>query len=208
MERYVDGDKHAFVDLHTWLQPRLRSFLVKLVADANTCEDLVQLTLLKAHLARDRFRLPSRPGRPPSESEADGAVQAWYFAIARNVAMDELRQRYRTDRRSPRHDDDPLEHVADERPTTEELGTLLEDERRVVEDVRAAIAQLPASQREVVELHKLRGLSMAEIAERLQVREGAVRVRAHRAYQALARLLQPRGISSIVAWLVWLLISR
>jgi RNA polymerase sigma-70 factor (ECF subfamily) len=32
---------------------------------------------------------------------------------------------------------------------------------------------------------------MAEIAERLQIREGAVRVRAHRAYKALARALGP-----------------
>ena len=32
---------------------------------------------------------------------------------------------------------------------------------------------------------------MAEISERLQIREGAVRVRAHRAYKALARVLGP-----------------
>jgi RNA polymerase sigma-70 factor (ECF subfamily) len=41
-------------------------------------------------------------------------------------------------------------------------------------------------------------MTMAEIAERLQVREGAVRVRAHRAYRALARLLQPKALSSLL----------
>jgi RNA polymerase sigma factor (sigma-70 family) len=57
--------------------------------------------------------------------------------------------------------------------------------------VQAALAALPAGQREVVELHKLQGMSMAEVAERLAIREGAVRVRAHRAYKALAAWLTP-----------------
>lgn len=62
----------------------------------------------------------------------------------------------------------------------------------IIEEVRAAIAQLPLKLREVVELHRLKGMPMAEIAARLQVREGTLRVRAHRAYKARARLLQPR----------------
>jgi RNA polymerase sigma-70 factor (ECF subfamily) len=69
--------------------------------------------------------------------------------------------------------------------------------------VRDAIARLPAGQREVVELHKLRGMSMAEVAERLRLREGAVRVRAHRAYKALARLLAPRDLGPWVAWVLF-----
>ena len=58
-----------------------------------------------------------------------------------------------------------------------------------IERVRVAIAQLPSGQREVVELHKLQGMSMAQVSQRLQIREGAARVRAHRGYKALARLL-------------------
>ena len=61
----------------------------------------------------------------------------------------------------------------------------------IAKRVHAALAGLPAAQREIVEMHKLAGLSMAEIATRLQIREGAVRVRAHRAYKALARALGP-----------------
>lgn len=190
MERYIDGDKRAFAELHRRLEPRLRGFLIKMVRDEGACDDLVQLTLLKAHLARERFRLPS--------GDPDGAVQGWYFAIARNVAMDDLRERYRAGRRrAPTDAQDPLFELADDSLTVEELGTEVEREQQIVEDVRAAIAQLPASQREVVELHKLRGMSMAEIAARLEVREGAVRVRAHRAYKALARLLEPRTLAAL-----------
>ena len=40
-------------------------------------------------------------------------------------------------------------------------------------------------------MHKLSGMPMAEISDRLGVRPGALRVRAHRAYKALARMLSP-----------------
>ncbi len=186
MDRYVDGDPTAFRRLHARLEPRLRGFLMKLVRDESAVDDLSQLTLLKAHLARERFALQG--GNP------DGAVQGWYFAIARNVAMDFLRDRYRGERRRAGAEDeeDPVATLADEGPNAEQLGQMAEDEAEIVERVRAAIRCLSPGQREVVELHKLRGMSMAQIAERLQIREGAVRVRAHRAYRALARLLGSR----------------
>lgn len=187
MERYVDGDRRAFEALHIALSHRLRGFLLKLVHDEPACDDLLQLTLLKAHLARDRFRVPG--------GDPDGAVQAWYFAIARNVAMDFLRDRHRSKKRevgASNDENDPVGTLPDPTPTVQEHGEQVESEAIIVEEVRAAIALLPPKQREVVELHKLRGMSMADIASRLQVREGAIRVRAHRAYKALARLLQPR----------------
>ncbi len=199
MERYIDGDPSAFTRLHARLQPRLRGFLMKLVRDDAAVDDLVQLTLLKAHLARERFSLQG--------GDPDGAVQGWYFAISRNVAMDYLRDKYRGDRRRAGGDDeaDPVMDLPDAGPNAEELGQQAERETEIIERVRTAIARLPPGQREVVELHKLRGMSMAEIAERLQVREGAVRVRAHRAYKALARMLMPRTLAS---WLALLSIVR
>ncbi len=187
MERYVDGDRRAFEALHLALSRRLRGFLLKLVHEDSACDDLLQLTMLKAHLARDRFRVPG--------GDPDGAVQAWYFAIARNVAMDFLRDRNRAKKRETggsADGTDPVVALEDPTPGPEQRGEQVESEAIIIEEVRAAIAQLPPKQREVVELHKLREMSMADIASRLQVREGAVRVRAHRAYKALARLLQPR----------------
>jgi RNA polymerase sigma-70 factor (ECF subfamily) len=196
MEAYIDGDRRAFARLHARLAPRLRGFLLKLSRDDAACDDLLQLVLLKAHLARERFA--------PSGGDPDGAVQGWYFAIARNVAMDWLRDRYRTAsrrvdsvREGEAGESDALMQLPDEAPTAEGLHARAEAEREIVEHVRQAIAALPAGQREVVELHKLRGMTMAEVAARLDVREGAVRVRAHRAYRALARLLQPKALSVV-----------
>lgn len=185
MDRYVDGDRVAFERLYRLLEPRLRGFMMKLIRDEPAVDDLLQLTVLKAHLARERFEL--RGGDP------DGAVQGWYFAIARNVAMDHLRDKYRHKQRrelaSAVDGGDPVMELPDQDPTVEEIGMQTEEANAIVDLVRDAIAQLPEGQREVVELHKLKGMSMAAIAERLRVREGAVRVRAHRAYKALARIL-------------------
>lgn len=189
MDRYGDGDPRAFTELHAALSPRLRGFLMKLIRDEATVDDLLQLTFLKAHLARERFQLQG--GHP------DGAVQGWYFAIARNVAMDHLRQR---GRRAKRHIDlergeSSLEaELADASGSIEDSITEHERAEEIIDRVRDAISRLPASQREVVELHKLRGMSMAEVADRLGIREGAARVRAHRGYKALARLLGPSGV--------------
>ncbi len=188
MEDYADGDPRAFSRLYGLLEPRLRAYLMGLVRDPAAVDDLVQLTMLKAHLARERFHVQG--------ADPDGAVQGWYFTIARNAAMDHLRDQQRTRKRQvsagpPASDaPDPVARLADATPSAEERQVASEDERAVIEQVRAAIERLPPGQREVVTLHKLRGMSMAEIAKRLQIREGAVRVRAHRAYRALARLLE------------------
>jgi RNA polymerase sigma-70 factor (ECF subfamily) len=192
MDRYVDGDSRAFTALHEQLGPRLRGFLTKLVRDEATVDDLLQLTFLKAHLARERFCVLG--------GDADGAVQGWYFAIARNVALDHLRQRGRQDRRRvdlSRDEGRELE-LGDGEPALDERIAAIEQGEAIVEQVRYAIAQLPTNQREVVELHKLRGLSMAEVAARLQIREGAARVRAHRGYKALARLLGAGALLPLV----------
>ena len=184
MERYVDGDQAAFAQLHHALEPKVRSRLSRLIRDASTVDDLVQRTFLRGHAARERFAsLPDR---------ADRAVEGWYLAIARNVALDHLRHNYRRDRR---HDtllakgDTAGIGIPEAPVTAEEARITIESREEVARRVREAIEHLPPSQREVVTLHKLRGMSMAEIADRLGVRPGALRVRAHRAYKSLTALL-------------------
>lgn len=192
MDRYLDGDGRAFAALHAALAPRLTAFLVHLVRDTAAAEDLVQATWLKAHLARARFHVQ---GASP-----DGAVQAWYFTIARNLALDHLRAQVRERRRREPGEPDPerdrLAELPSDLPTPEELEIGAAEAQEITSRVHDALAQLPEGQREIVELHKFHGLSMAEIAARLRIREGAVRVRAHRAYKALARWLAPaaRGL--------------
>ena len=184
MERYVDGDQMAFAALHRALEPKIRGRLSRFVRDSASVDDLVQLTFLRGHAARERFAsLPDR---------ADRAVEGWYLAIARNVALDHLRHDYRRDRRHEtlvaRGDTSGI-GLPEAPLTAEDVSVMQESREEVARRVREAVDQLPPSQREVVQLHKLRGMSMADIADRLGVRPGALRVRAHRAYKSLTNLL-------------------
>jgi RNA polymerase sigma factor (sigma-70 family) len=61
--------------------------------------------------------------------------------------------------------------------------------RQRSELLHTALEKLPTSQREVVELHWFQERPYAEIALIVGTSEGAVRVRAHRAYSSLKQLL-------------------
>ena len=167
MERYLDGDDRAFTALHAALMPRLRGLLHKLVRDHATAEDLLQATLLKAHLARAVFVIHG--------SHADAAVQAWYATIARNLALDHLRAQTRERKRRADGSDggDGMEEIAADLPSIEAWQVDRDTAEEITRRVQTALAALPAAQREVVEMHKLAGLSMAEIAARLQISQGA-----------------------------------
>jgi RNA polymerase sigma-70 factor (ECF subfamily) len=189
MDDYVDGNQRAFAELHARLSPRIRARLARLIRDKALVDDLVQLTFMRAHQGRSRFSTSAT-------THQDRAVEAWYLAIARNVALDWMRHQYRRDRRhatlEARGEVDGM-GVPDPPLSPEELGMERELSEATSRRVREAIDRLPPTQREVVTLHKLGGMSMSEIAERLEIRPGALRVRAHRAYKALAQMLVPQG---------------
>jgi len=183
MARYVDGDPAAFKQLEALLTPRLRRMLRRYAHDDSVLDDVVQMTLLKAHLARHRF--VAAPGDP------DGSVRGWYYTIGRHAALDLARKTSR--QRAREVDLDAVGGVdrilEDAMPSPDAMLSEDEQAREVMSRVRSAISELPAGQREVVEMHKLKGMSMGEVAERLSIQEGTARVRAHRAYKALARRL-------------------
>lgn len=170
MERYVDGDAAAFDKLFVHLRPAISGSLRRWLRTDDKVDDALQTTLLKLHKSRGRYRR----GAP---------VLPWVLTIARNVALDHLRSRVSKERTL---DDEAAARIPDDRPL---IDWSEEDEKAVIAAVRDAIAQLPPASREVVRLHKLEGRPMSEVAEILGIKEGAARVRAHRGYKALARLL-------------------
>jgi RNA polymerase sigma-70 factor, ECF subfamily len=170
MERYADGDIAAFDALYEALLPSLLANLRRWLHTDDRVQDALQIAWLKLHASRMRYRR----GAP---------VVPWIMTIARNAALDQLR--------ANRGREHPLEDsfaakIPDDRAA---FDWSEEDEREVIFAVRSAIDQLPAPAREVVRLHKLEGRPMSEVAEILGIKEGAARVRAHRGYKALGRLL-------------------
>ncbi len=108
-----------------------------------------------------------------------GAVAAWLFRIAHNVVIDVYRQRH------PQADIAEADTLADPAPSAEELAV----EQAEDEDMRTALAMLPADQRAVLEL-QFTGWSGAQIGAALQRSPGAVRMLRLRAIETLREIVQ------------------
>jgi len=176
MDRYARGDDSAFEEIYDGLAPRLQSFLLRYTQDRARAEDVVQQTMLQIHRARGRFTL-------------GGQVVPWAFAIARRLLIDQHRRGGR-EVLAPSGDDnltqllEAVDARADDVVIAKEVAGKLADE----------LARLPENQRVAFELIKQDGLSVAEAAQVLGTTVAAVKLRAHRAYEAMRAVLTTLGI--------------
>jgi RNA polymerase sigma-70 factor, ECF subfamily len=163
----ISGDENGFAVLWRALQPPILRYLRVVVGAA--AEDVASETWLQA--ARD---LPNFTG-------GSTAFRVWLFRIARNRGMDERRRagRRREDTREP-YDQSlgglPVPDVAAD--VLEKWGT---------DWALNLIATLPPDQAEAVMLRVVAGLAVAQVAEVLGKRPGAVRVASMRGLRQLAR---------------------
>jgi RNA polymerase sigma-70 factor, ECF subfamily len=181
MERYVAGDRDAYRSLFLCVEPRVRRQIRARTGDIRELDDLTQVVFLRAHAARRSYE--------QRVAGDDDALVAWFCAIARNTAINFLRGSYRERLQFGADAERSLADAQDDAgdPEMAIVGRVALEERRA--RVRDAIERLPQRQREVVRLHKLEGVPLAEVARRLGVRDVAVRVRAHRAYENLRHWL-------------------
>ena len=158
---------------------RLLRLCARLTGNPAVAEDLVQETLFEAWRSREKLR--------------DMAEMApWLAAIARNVCLRWQRAQGREYRLYRSHSDtddkspDPLESVP-----AEECDLSLHLERDELANLLGrAMALLPAETREALVASYLDELPHHELAERLGLREGALRARLHRGRQMLRRVLE------------------
>jgi RNA polymerase sigma-70 factor (ECF subfamily) len=173
MDRYADGEDAAFRTVHAALVERLRAFLLRMAKSPALADDLVQETFLRMHRARGSFKRGAK-------------VVPWSYAIARNVYIDQTRMLGVKREKLATTDEDPNLGVdAGPGANAEELS-VANDLARTVEKTLAA---LPVNQREAFVLLRYEGLSVADAAEILGATEGAVKLRAFHAYEALRSAL-------------------
>lgn len=114
-----------------------------------------------------------------------GAPFTWLFAIARSRALDRLRARQR---RAATLEAAGVEGWSDApQPDTPEGDVLFRELRG---QVLAALARLPAEQREAIELAYYGGLTQVEIAERTGIPLGTVKTRVRLGLLRLREILQ------------------
>ncbi len=116
---------------------------------------------------------------------ARGGLETWVTTIARTRAIDRLRSMGTATRvaEGATHEPPPVSATP---PAPDEASALGQNRKRVL----AALKQLPAEQREVVELAYFEGLSQREIAERTGDPLGTVKTRARLALEKLGDLLR------------------
>jgi RNA polymerase sigma-70 factor (ECF subfamily) len=182
MQRYQDGDASAFRELYALVAPRLLGYLTKLSRSRAVADDLLQQTFLKVHHARGAYVRGADP-------------LPWIYSIAHRTFIVEARKNKRA-----------IVSIGNDGAVPEVAAGIdgatvdRRDEARVDPELAKAaldaLAQLPDTQREAVVLTKLDGKTVAEAAEIAGTTVGAMKVRAHRGYEALRKLLGKKPMGS------------
>jgi RNA polymerase sigma-70 factor (ECF subfamily) len=161
-------DRRAVAVLYRRYLPSVLAFCERRLPTTEAAEDATSLVFTKAVAAL------------PSYRDGEGSFRSWLFAIAMRVTVDVHRARRPTSQLDAAVDVvDPARWVAPDE---------VAEHAELVRSVHAALAALPESQREIVEL-RMAGLTGPEIAAVLGRSLASVKFAQFRAYQRLRQLL-------------------
>ena len=178
MLRVGQDEERAFEELVQRYRPRVHSWLIRHLKDAELAEDVAQETFLRAYLARSRYRPQAR-------------FSTWLLTIANNLAKNALRDRYRSfnQMESAAHFLLADQGVSAGMRTDEPLHQLEGAEARCF--VTMAIRDLNERQRIAILRKHFDQKSYAEIATELETTPDAVKALLWRARNNLRELLEP-----------------
>jgi RNA polymerase sigma-70 factor (ECF subfamily) len=170
------ADRAALNELLGRWDRRLFYYIRRITDDEQDAWDVLQQTLLQVARKLATLRDPTR-------------LPAWLYGIARNAARAHQRSRWALDRHVNGESDVALLSDAD----VEADGPVarLDD----AELVHLALAQLPATQREVLTLLFLQDLTIDEIAAVVGAPPGTVKSRVYYAKRAMRAILSQHGVS-------------
>jgi len=165
MERYQRGDFTAAATLVNQLSPQLHRFFLVEFVSRHYADDLLQETWLRIHKVRHTYR----PGQP---------VLPWLYAIARHIRVDH----YRRVRRSAIHEQRLERNMVVPQPARTASPS--------APDLQVILGTLPESQREVIAMLKVAGMTLEEAARATSSSIGSVKQKAHRAYESIRERLR------------------
>jgi RNA polymerase sigma-70 factor (ECF subfamily) len=174
LRRMAEGDEQALGLFYDRWQPLVHGVVLRIVRQRDDVEDVVEEVFWQAWRQAGRYET----GR--------GSVQTWLLTIARSRALDKVRalKRLREEPMDGENGEQVVQLAAEGDPSMNTEAA----ERRVI--VLAALAELPAEQREALELGYFSGLSQTEIAERTGQPLGTIKTRMRLAMQKLRGRLQ------------------
>ena len=178
---YAKGDNQSFDILLRRHQERVFSYVLSIVRDPDTANDIFQETFIKAITTIKQGRYMET-----------GKFAAWITRIAHNLIIDYYRQERSGNMTSA---DDETANVLNRKEFSDEnIEDILVDEQ-IRADVRRIVAILPDNQREVLEMRYYRDMSFKEIAEATQVSINTALGRMRYAILNLRRIVKENNIS-------------
>ncbi|WP_374990423.1 RNA polymerase sigma factor [Pseudomonas sp. G34] len=172
LRRYRAGDAAAFTQLYERHRLGLFRFLIGLCGDQAIAEEVFQETWMSLIRSESLQR------------EAAVLFKTWLYQIARNRLIDHWRKQGKRQQREEVFDEQ-LHDQAMAEPDPERQLSLSQDQARL----QAALADLPAEQREVFLLRAHGDLELHEIAELTRTSAETVKSRLRYALQKMRRLL-------------------
>jgi len=177
VEQMAQGRQDALARLYDETSSTLNGLLLRILERPEDAEEVLLDVYMKAWKYAARY------------TDKRGSVQAWLMIMARNAAIDRIRQKRaepKTLAFEPENTPEPKSPDASPEETTAELET----RRRV----RLVLKELPPEQREAVELAFFGGLTHAELAERLREPLGTIKSRIRMGLMRLRGLIEEPGI--------------
>ena len=170
--RAARGDEPAFLLLYERHRTPVFRFACRMLGSSPMAEDVTQECFLSVLRRPEAFRAER------------ASLRTYLCAIARHLALKQLRKRGEETTVDDAPDDTPAEAGAND-----PLYVVLQQE--AAEAVRQAVAALPPLQREAVVLFEYQEMSLADIAAVCEIDVGTVKSRLHRARERLRRTLAP-----------------
>jgi RNA polymerase sigma-70 factor (ECF subfamily) len=164
------GDHEGIRFIYSTYSGDVFRFVRSIVGDEHEAEDVTQTVFLKLMRVISKYERGTVP------------FTAWLMRVARNAAIDHLRERRPV----------PVEEIRGQ-----STPDAIDDNLERLMELRDAMAGLQDEQREVVLLRHVQGLAPGEIASRLGKSEGAVHGLHHRGRRAVQARLRERGMAPV-----------
>jgi RNA polymerase sigma-70 factor, ECF subfamily len=170
IRRIAARDREAFDELYARYARPVLGLALRRLGDRERAEEAVQETFTAIWRSATSYREDRGPGGP------------WVYAVARNAIVDRFRTRG--------------EPVAEAPDTADEARGPAEraEAADVAWRIHRALAELPATERTVLELAYWSGLSQSEVASYLDIPLGTVKTRTRAGLAHLAAILEEEDL--------------
>ncbi len=177
LESIADGNRTAMHILYCRHNVRVYRFILRIVRDGTTAEDLVSQVFLDVWRTAGQFQGRSQ-------------VSTWLLSIARFKALTAMRQRRFED-----IDQEDVRQIPDDSDTPE---TSL-DRNDTSAILRACVAKLSPAHREIINLVYYHEKSVEEVGQIIGIPQSTVKTRMFYARKQLADLLKGAGVDRFAA---------